>query len=60
MDPHLLRPRPAYGAGSWVLLQWPCPSQVRPVTHMAIPDEYSSGGIPVVFLGLQLGFQSYW
>lgn len=59
MDTHLLRPRPAYGTRRRLLLQRPGPPQVRTGAYMAVHDEYSSGRVSVVLLGLQSSVQSY-
>lgn len=59
LDPHIVGPRPAYGPWCGLLLQRSCPSQVCTRLDMALIDEYSSCGVPVVLLGLQFGIQSY-
>lgn len=52
MDPHVLRPRPADGAGRGFLLQRSCPAQVSTGSHLAVHDEHSCRRFPVVLLGL--------
>lgn len=60
MDPHLLRPRLAHGAGRGFLLQRSCAPKVGIGPHLAVYDEYSSRRVPVVLLGLLLDLQSHW